>query len=150
MNNTTKCNQDDVDIYGALIILWKNKLTVFLCIFIAVLFGTMLFFLKEPIYESKIYISKDVNSDLYSSKKSLEVLKEVLFKRRFEGWKKNTDTMIVFEDFSKEKIINGNLLNTDNRKSITFIHKNVKVNHSLTLSLIHFLKSMNILTMQTT
>ena len=31
--------------------------------------------------------------------------------------------MIVFEDFSKEKIINGNLLNTDNRKSITFIHK---------------------------
>ena len=44
MNNTTKCNQDDVDIYGALIILWKNKLTVFLCIFIAVLFGTMLFF----------------------------------------------------------------------------------------------------------
>lgn len=110
-------------------IVWNGKRTIFTFVLGVLIIATTYIYIKEPVYESKIFYQTDTLPPFHSGKIRLSKDFQKLFysENLFNTWKNNSkSSLLVFEDFSSTQTIDGVVLSKheDNRTAI--LHKDKK------------------------
>jgi len=104
-----KMQDDEIDFFELIQILWDGKWLIIAFTFTAALIGGGFVATKESTYESKVIYSTDTLPPFYDSQKVLsDFQKQFHSKSVFDEWKKNVVTTVFsFEDISETKLIDG-------------------------------------------
>ena len=114
---------DEIDLFDLFQTLWNGKWLISAFVVIAVLFGGGFLFLKDVVYESKLIYSVDTIPPFYKKTKASTDFQNKFFSvSAFEEWKQNnSNTSLVFEDFSTTELIDGFVLSKNEGKKLVKI-----------------------------
>jgi len=112
MSDMRPIYDDDIDLFEFFETLWAGKWIITTFSLIVVLLGSGFIFIKDSVYESKMFFSADTIPPFYNSNKaSTDFQKKFYSISIFENWKKNNgSTSLVFEDFSLTEVIDSFVL----------------------------------------
>ena len=128
-----QAQEDEIDLFELFQTLWDGKRLISAFVAIALLLGGGFLLLKVPVYESKLIYSVDTIPPFYEADKASTDFQNKFYSVSvFEEWKKNnSDTSLVFEDFSATEVVDGFVLSknkdellatlTSERKSGSFV-----------------------------
>lgn len=103
----SKTENNDIDLFKTLLTLWEAKKLLSIIIIVAFLLGIGLVYSKTPIYNSYINIYTKKNPIIFNSKEALlEFERNFYSKEVFDNWKKENNSSINFDDFSREVLVN--------------------------------------------
>ena len=120
VNKMNKVQDDEIDLFELFQTLWDGKWLISVFVAIAVLLGGSFLLLKDAVYESKVTYSVDTLPPFYDENKaSVDFQNKFYSVNVFEEWKQNnSDTSLVFEDFSATEVVDGFLVSKDERKQL--------------------------------
>jgi LPS O-antigen subunit length determinant protein (WzzB/FepE family) len=127
MNEINQVRDDEIDLFEILETLWDGKWLITAFVAIAVLFGGSFLLLKDTVYESKLIYSIDTLPPFYvANKASIDFQNKFYSVSVFEEWKqKNTNTTLVFEDFSATEAVDGFVLSKNEDEQLaTLVSEN--------------------------
>jgi len=103
---------DDIDLFEFFETLWDGKWLITAFVAIAFLLGGSFLLLKDAVYESKLIYSVDTLPPFYEAKKASKDFQNKFYSVKvFNEWKQNnSNTTLVFEDFSMTKAVDGFVL----------------------------------------
>jgi hypothetical protein len=108
----TELQDDRVDLFNIFQTIWDGKWIITTFTVIALLLGSGFLYLKDPLYESKLFYNIENVPPFYDD---IEILKD--FEKKFysisvfEDWKKsNTKTSLKFKDYNMTKVVDGFVL----------------------------------------
>jgi LPS O-antigen subunit length determinant protein (WzzB/FepE family) len=103
---------DEIDLFELLQVLWNGKRLIVTFTAIAVLMGSGFLFVKKPVYESKLVYSPATIPPFYDEKKAVADFQEKFYSKSvFKEWEESHgNTSLVFGDFSKTEIVDGFIL----------------------------------------
>lgn len=112
MSDVRPTYDDEIDLFEFFETLWDGKRLITAFVAIAVLLGGSFLLLKDAVYESKLIYSEDTLPPFYEANKaSTDFQKKFYSVNVFDEWKqKNTNTTLVFEDFSATEVVDGFVL----------------------------------------
>ena len=112
MNQMNQVQDDEIDLFEVFQTLWDGKWLISVFVAIAVLLGGSFLLLKDAVYESKVIYSVDTLPPFYEANKaSIDFQNKFYSVSVFDEWKqKNTNTTLVFEDFSATEVVDGFVL----------------------------------------
>ena len=112
MNEMNQVQDDEIDLFELFQTLWDGKWLISAFVAIAVLLGGGFLLLKDAVYESKLIYSVNTIPPFYEADKvSTDFQNKFYSESIFEEWKKNnSDTSLVFEDFSATEVVDGFVL----------------------------------------
>ena len=115
MNEMNQVQDDEIDLFELFQTLWDGKWLISAFVAIAVLLGGAFLLSKDAVYESKLIYSVDTIPPFYSADKaSTDFQKKFYSVSVFEEWKQNnSNTSLVFEDFSATEVVDGFVLSKD-------------------------------------
>ena len=106
MSKSSQNLNDEINLIELFITLWKSKLTLLLFILFSALFGFLLVYFKDPVYESRIYITTDYVPPFHKKKPYSDFKKIFYIKLYFENWKSNkSKSFLKFEDLNNSYLI---------------------------------------------
>ena len=102
-------HDDEIDLFELFEMLWDGKWTITLFVAIAVLLAGSFLLLKEASYESKVIYSIDNIPPFYDADNASSDFQKMFYSANiFNEWKENnSNTPLVFEDFSKSQVLDG-------------------------------------------
>ena len=103
---------DEIDLFEFFETLWDGKWLISAFVAIAVLLGGAFLLSKDAVYESKLIYSVDTIPPFYSANKASTDFQNKFYSVSvFDEWKQNnTNTTLVFEDFSATEVVEGFVL----------------------------------------
>ena len=103
---------DEIDLFDLFQTLWDGKWLITAFVAIAVLLGGSFILLKDAVYESKLIYSVDTLPPFYEADKASTDFQNKFYSVSvFDEWKQNnTNTTLVFEDFSATEVVDGFVL----------------------------------------
>ena len=103
---------DEIDLFELFQTLWDGKWLITAFVAIAVLLGGSFLLLKEAVYESKLFYSANTLPPFYGKNKVSKDFQNKFYSVSvFDEWKQNnTNTTLVFEDFSATEVVEGFVL----------------------------------------
>ena len=112
MNQMNQVQDDEIDLFELFQTLWDGKWLISAFVAIAVLLGGAFLLSKDAVYESKLIYSIDTIPPFYSAEKaSIDFQNKFYSVSVFEEWKQNnSNTSLVFEDFSGTEVVSGFVL----------------------------------------
>ena len=112
MSDVRPTYDDEIDLFEFFETLWDGKRLISAFVAIALLLGGSFLLLKESVYESKLIYSVDTIPPFYEADKASTDFQNKFYSVSvFEEWKKNnSDTSLVFEDFSATEVVDGFVL----------------------------------------
>ena len=112
MNKINQVQDDEIDLFELFQTIWDGKWLITGFVAIAVLLGGSFILLKDPVYESKLIYSVDTLPPFYQADKaSMDFGNKFYSVSVFDEWKQNnTNTTLVFEDFSATEVVEGFVL----------------------------------------
>ena len=112
--------QDEIDLFDLFQMLWQGKWQISISVAIAVLLSGCFLALKDAVFESKLIYSIDTIPPFYSKDRAKTDFKKKFYSVSvFKDWKQNnSNTSIVFEDFSMTQVIDGYVLSKDKSKQL--------------------------------
>ena len=112
MSEVCPTYDDEIDLFEFFQTLWDGKWLISAFVAIALLLGSGFLSLKDAVYESKLIYSVDTIPPFYEENKvSTDFQNKFYSVSVFEEWKKNnSDTSLVFEDFSATEVLDGFVL----------------------------------------
>ena len=115
MDQVSQMNQvqdDEVDLFEFFETLWDGKWLISAFVAIALLLGSGFLLLKDAVYESKLIYSVDTIPPFYSEDRVATDFQNKFYSVSvFEEWKQNnSNTSLVFEDFSATEVVDGFVL----------------------------------------
>jgi len=119
MNEMNQVQVDEIDLFELLQTLWDGKWLISAFVAIAVLLGGFLF-LQNQKYQSKVIYSIDTIPPFYEANKALTDFQRKFYSVSvFNEWKQNnSNTSIVFEDFSTNESVDGFLVSKSQSKQL--------------------------------
>ena len=128
MNKINQVQDDEIDLFELIETLWDGKWL--LSSFVAIALGLGFLSLKDAEYESKLIISIDTIPPFYNSDKtSIDFQKKFYSVNVFKEWKQNnSNTTLMFEDFSATEVVDGFVLSKNEAEqlaTLTFEKKGV-------------------------
>lgn len=119
MNEMNQVQVDEIDLFELLQTLWDGKWLISAFVAIAVLLGGFLF-LENQKYQSKVIYSIDTIPPFYEANKALTDLQRKFYSVSvFNEWKQNnSNTSIVFEDFSTNESVDGFVVSKSQSKQL--------------------------------
>lgn len=133
----SKIENNEVDLYRSLLTLWKARKLLSVIIIFSLLLGTGLVYLKNPVYSSYIKIDTKKNPIIFNSKDALlEFERNFYSKKVFDDWKKESNSSINFNDFSREVLVNRFVASRTSQGMATFIlrKKNTEINTEIMIT----------------
>jgi len=111
---------DEINLIDLFQTLWNGKWIISAFAAIAVLLGSGFLFLKDAQYVSKLRYSMDTIPPFYDKDQILNNFKKKFYSNSvFKEWKQNnSNTSIVFEDFSTTKMVDGFVFSKGENTSI--------------------------------
>ncbi len=118
-------DDDEIELFEMLQTLWDGKWIISSTVAISILLGCCYLFLKDAVYESKLYYSIDNLPPFYEQNKVAGDFKKNFYtKSRFEDWKKSySNASLVFEDFSATEVVDGFVLSKGKNKQLARMGK---------------------------
>ena len=115
LNNMPQVQHDEIDLFNFFKTLWQGKWLISTTVAIAVLLGGGLVVIKDASFESRLFYKIDTIPPFYDSIKAKTDFKKKFFSASvFKDWKQNnSNTSIVFKDFSITQVIDGYVLSKD-------------------------------------
>jgi len=112
MNEMNQVQDDEIDLFELFETLWDGKWLISAFVAIALLLGSGFLLLKDAVYESKLIYSVDTLPPFYGADKASTDFQNKFYSVSvFDEWKqKNTNTTLVFEDFSATEVVDGFVL----------------------------------------
>ena len=112
MNQMNLVQDDEIDLFELFQTLWDGKWLISAFVAIAVLLGGAFLLFKDAVYESKLIYSIDTIPPFYNANKALTDFRNKFYSVSvFEEWKQNnSNTSLVFEDFSATEVVSGFVL----------------------------------------
>ena len=113
MNQMNQVQDDEIDLFELFQTLWDGKWLISAFVAIAVLLGgAFLLFKDAPSYASKLIYSIDTIPPFYNADKASTDFQNKFYSvSLFEEWKQNnSNTSLVFEDFSATEVVSGFVL----------------------------------------
>ena len=112
MNEMNQVQDDEIDLFELFQTLWDGKWLISAFVAIAMLLGGGFLYSVDAEYESKLNYSVDTIPPFYKADKASTDFQNKFYSVRvFEEWKKNnSDTSLVFEDFSATEEVDGFVL----------------------------------------
>ena len=112
MSDVRPTYDDELDLFELFQTLWDGKWLISAFVAIAVLLGGGFLLFKEAVYESKLIYSVGALPSFYTADKASTDFQNKFYSVSvFEEWKqKNTNTTLVFEDFSATEVVDGFVL----------------------------------------
>ena len=112
MSDVRPTYDDEIDLFEFFETLWDGKWLISAFVAIALLLGGGFQLLKDAVYESKLIYSVDTIPPFYEADKASTDFQNKFYSVTvFEEWKKNnSDTSLVFEDFSATEVVDGFVL----------------------------------------
>ena len=112
VSQMSQVQDDEIDLFELFQALWDGKWLISSFVATAVLLGGGFLLLKDAVYESKLIYSVDTIPPFYEADKvSTDFQGQFYSVSVFEEWKKNnSDTSLVFEDFSATEVVDGFVL----------------------------------------
>lgn len=112
MTEMNKIQDDEIDLVELFETLWDGKWLISAFVAIAVLLGGGFLLLKDAVYGSKVIYTVDAIPPFYDAyKASTDFQKKFYSVSVFEEWKQNnSNTSLVFEDFSATEVVDGFIL----------------------------------------
>ena len=109
MSDVRPTYDDEIDLFEFFETLWDGKWLISAFVAIALLLGGGFLLLKDAVYESKLIYSVDTIPPFYEADKASNDFQNKFYSLGvFEEWKKNnSDTSLVFEDFSATEVVDG-------------------------------------------
>lgn len=109
MSKLRSSYDDEIDLFVFFETLWDEKWLLTTFIVFTMLLGGIFKNSLTPTFISKIYYAVDSHPPFYSEKKVSSDFKKMFYSKEiFEEWQNsNGKTQIVFDDFSKSKVIDG-------------------------------------------
>ena len=103
---------DEIDLFEFFETLWDGKWLISAFVAIALLLGGCFLLLKDAVYDSKLIYSVDTIPPFYGAgKASTDFQNKFYSVTVFEEWKENnSDTSLVFDDFSAKEVVDGIVL----------------------------------------
>jgi len=103
---------DEIDLFEFFETLWDGKWLISAFVAIALLVGSAFLLLKDAVYESKLIYSVDTLPPFYEADKASTDFQNKFYSVSvFDEWKQNnTNTTLVFEDFSATEVVEGFVL----------------------------------------
>ena len=116
---------DEIDLFELFETLWDGKWLITAFVAIAVLLGGSFLLLKDAVYESKLIYSIDALPPFYEANKASTDFQNKFYSVSvFDEWKqKNTNTSLVFEDFSATQVVDGFVLSKNEGKQLATLKK---------------------------
>jgi LPS O-antigen subunit length determinant protein (WzzB/FepE family) len=134
MNEINQVQDDEIDLFELFETLWDGKWLISL--FVAIAVGVGFLSLKDAVYESKLIFSVDTIPPFYEADMaSIDFKKKFYSVSVFEKWKQNnSNTSLVFEDFSDTEVVDGILLSKKKNKQLATLElSSVKKDDSFVL-----------------
>jgi LPS O-antigen subunit length determinant protein (WzzB/FepE family) len=112
---------DEIDLFQLFKTLWDGKWLISAFVAIAVLLGGGFLLLKEAVFESKLIYLVDTIPPFYNANKvSTDFQKRFYSVSVFKEWKQNnSNTSLVFEDYSSTEVVDGFVLSKKNGQLAT-------------------------------
>jgi capsular polysaccharide biosynthesis protein len=126
MNEMNQVLDDEIDLFELFQTLWDGKWLIIAFVAIAVLLGGGSLLLKDAVYNSKLVCSVDTAPPLYKPNKILTDFQKIFYSVNvFDEWKQNnSNTSLVFEDFSATKVVDGFIMSKkEDKQLVTFVFK---------------------------
>ena len=120
MNQMNQVQDDEIDLFELLQTLWDGKWLISVFVATALLLGGGFLLSKDAVYESKLIYSIDTIPPFYGvSKASTDFQNKFYSVSVFEEWKQNnSNTPLVFEDFSATEVVDGFVLSKNEDKQL--------------------------------
>ncbi len=136
MSQMNQVKDDEIDLLELFQTLWDGKWLISTTVAIAVLLGYGFLLSRDVVYQSKLIYSVDTIPPFYDIEKaSVDFEKRFYSGRVFEEWKKNnSDTTIVFEDFSATEFVDGFLLSKDEGEQAAILTSEARVSKKANFS----------------
>ena len=133
MNEMNQVQDDEIDLFELFQTLWDGKWLISAFVAIAVLLGGAFLLSKDAVYESKLIYSVDTIPPFYSADKaSTDFPKKFYSVSVFEEWKQNnSNTSLVFEDFSETEVVDGFVLSKDEDDRLAKLASEKKVGYEV-------------------
>ena len=115
MNQINQVHDDEIDLFELFQTLWDGKCLITAFVAIAVLLGGSFLLLKEAVYESKLIYSIHTLPPFYAENKASTDFSNKFYSASvFDEWKQNnSNTTLVFEDFSTTEVVDGIVFTKD-------------------------------------
>ena len=112
MNDMNQVQDDEIDLFELFQTLWDGKWLISAFVAIAVLLVGAFLLSKDAVYESKLIYSVNTIPPFYGAKKAtIDFQNKFYSVSVFEEWKQNnSNTSLVFEDFSATEVVDGFVL----------------------------------------
>ena len=122
-------HDDGIDLYELFEMLWDGKWLISAFVAIALLLGSGFLLLKDASYESKLVYSVDTLPPFYGvDEASTDFQNKFYSVSVFDEWKqKNTNTTLVFEDFSATEVVDGFVLSKNEDEQLATLASEKKV-----------------------
>ena len=136
MNEINQIQDDEIDLFDFVERLWNGKWLISSFVAIAVLLGVGFISLKDPVYESKLIFSVGTIPPYSDENTALADFQKIFYSVNvFEEWKQNnSNTSLVFKDFSDTEVVDGFLLSKNQSLQLaTFISAPVNKDGSFIL-----------------
>ena len=117
--------EEDIDLIGLLLMLWRGKWKLILIIFIVTLFGSISLYIKDstrveikPFYETEIILSVEITAPFPLDDNKIYSLFKSLFNSEniFKDWKDENFSEIMLTDFSDTKLFEKSLIKKDDKE----------------------------------
>ena len=129
MSDVRPTYDDEIDLFEFFETLWNGKWLISAFVAIALLLGSGFLLLKDAVYESKLIYSMDTIPPFYKADKASTDFQNKFYSVGvFEEWKKNnSDTSLVFEDFSATEVVDGFVLSKNEDEQLATLESEKKV-----------------------
>jgi LPS O-antigen subunit length determinant protein (WzzB/FepE family) len=126
-----KVQDDEIDLFELFQKLWDGKLLISAFVAIAVLLGGAFLWFKDAVYESTLVYSIHTIPPFYEANKASTDFQNKFYSVSvFEEWKQNnSNTSLVFEDFSETKVVDGFILSKDEDDRLATLTSEKKVGY---------------------
>ena len=123
MSDVRPTYDDEIDLFEFFETLWDGKWLISAFVAIALLLGGGFLLLKDAVYESKLIYSVDTIPPFYEADKASTDFQNKFYSVTvFEEWKKNnSDTSLVFEDFSATEVVDGFVLSKNEDEQLAIL-----------------------------
>jgi len=120
MSEVRPTYDDEIDLFEFFKTLWDGKWLISAFVAIALLLGSGSLLLKDAVYESKLIYSVDTLPPFYGANKASTDFQNKFYSVSvFNEWKQNnTNTTLVFEDFSATEVVEGFVLSKNEDKQL--------------------------------
>ena len=131
MNEMNQVQDDEIDLFELFQTLWDGKLLISAFVAIAVLLGGAFLWFKDAVYESTLVYSIDTIPPFYEANKASTDFQNKFYSVSvFEEWKQNnSNTSLVFEDFSETEVVDGFILSKDEGDRLATLASEKKVGY---------------------